>query len=229
MSVIVELELAAREFELGRVLTVRQNRRIEMETVVPATERAVPLFWVYDGDAGAFEAAVEGHPSVVDITAVDIFADRALYALDWDAAADHFLGAVVDNGGNILNATGSADRWLFEARFPSHEDLGAFRSSLEEADIPVDVVRVYNPTKPDAGPWYGLTPAQREALVLAVESGYYDIPRTCTTVELAEKLGISDQAVTERLRRAIVNLVDNSLLVAAEGARGTEADSPSKL
>ncbi|WP_249361517.1 helix-turn-helix domain-containing protein [Haloterrigena sp. H1] len=34
--------------------------------------------------------------------------------------------------------------------------------------------------------------------------GYYDIPRGCTTAELADELGISDQAVTERLRRAIV-------------------------
>jgi len=32
------------------------------------------------------------------------------------------------------------------------------------------------------------------------------------TVELAETLGISDQAVTERLRRAIVRLVTNTIL-----------------
>jgi hypothetical protein len=51
---------------------------------------------------------------------------------------------------------------------------------------------------------------------VAVEAGYHDIPRTCTTVELADKLGISDQAVTERLRRAIVNLVSNTLLAAED-------------
>jgi len=44
----------------------------------------------------------------------------------------------------------------------------------------------------------GGDPTQREAPVLAVESGYDDIPRTCTTVELGEKLGVSDRAVTER-------------------------------
>lgn len=219
MSVIVELEVAAREFELGRILQVSQDVRIEMETVVPAAERAVPLFWVYDGHADTFEASVRDHSTVNDITAVDIFPDRALYAIDWNASSDHFFSAVVDTGGNILNATGGADRWLFEMRFRSYDDLGEFKNALEDARLPVEVVRVYNPTKPDAGPWYGLTPAQREALVLAVESGYYDIPRTCTTVELAEKLGISDQAVTERLRRAIANLVDNSLLVAEEEGR----------
>jgi len=48
-----------------------------------------------------------------------------------------------------------------------------------------------------------LSEPQREALTLAVRRGYYDIPRGCTTAELADELGISDQAVTERLRRAI--------------------------
>lgn len=72
--------------------------------------------------------------------------------------------------------------------------------------------RIYNPSKPEVGPWYGLTAPQREALLLAVHRGYYNIPRQCTTVELAEQLDISDQAVTERLRRAIVTLTTNTLL-----------------
>ena len=225
MSVIVALEIAAREFELGRVLTTGQTGRVEMETVVPAADRAVPLFWAYDGDAEGFESAVGDHPSVDNITMVDSFDTRALYAIDWDATSDHFLSAVADNSGAILTATSAADRWLFELRFRSHDDLGAFQSALEDAHVPIDVIRVYNPTTPDAGPWYGLTTAQREALVLAVESGYYDIPRTCTTVEVAEELGISDQAVTERLRRAIVNLVENSLVVAEESRQDERVDS----
>ena len=225
MSVIVELEIAAREFELGRVLTTGQTGRVEMETVVPAADRAVPLFWAYDGDTESFESTVGDHPSVNTVTVVDSFESQALYAIDWDARSDHLLSAVVDHDGAILTATSAADRWLFELRFRSHDDLGGFESDLEDAHIPIDVIRVYNPTTPDAGPWYGLTTAQREALVLAVESGYYDIPRTCTTVEVAEELGISDQAVTERLRRAIVNLVDNSLLVAEEDMQDREANS----
>jgi predicted DNA binding protein len=62
------------------------------------------------------------------------------------------------------------------------------------------------------GAWYGLTPRQRRTLELAVRRGYYDIPRRCTTIELADELGISDQAVTERLRRGIVTFVTNALL-----------------
>jgi predicted DNA binding protein len=217
MSVIVELEVAAHEFELGRILQVTAGMRVEMETIVPAADRAVPLFWVYEADADAFESSVRGHESVNSITAVDIFEDRALYAMDWAVGSDQFFQAVVGNEGSILNATGFTREWDFELRFASHDDLGSFRADLEDARVTFEVLRVYNPTRPDAGPWYGLTPSQREALVLAVEAGYYDIPRTCTTVELADKLDISDQAVTERLRRAIVNLVSNTLLAAEDG------------
>jgi predicted DNA binding protein len=221
MSVIVELELAAHEFELGRILQVPAGTHIEMEAVVPAAERTIPLFWVYsaDIDTDTFETCIRSHDSVNSITAVDIFEDRALYAMDWAVGSDRFFQAVVGNGGSILNAAGFAQEWGFEVRFASHDDLGSFRADLEDARVTFEVLRVYNPTRPDAGPWYGLTPSQREALTLAVEAGYYDIPRTCTTVELADKLDISDQAVTERLRRAIVNLVSNTLL-AAEDERG---------
>lgn len=216
MSVIVELQVAASAFELGRIVEIPPNTRVEMETMVPAGDRAVPLFWVYDANAELFEESIRDHPGVHDITRVDLFEDRALYAIDWQTELDHLFSAVIDAKGSIMNATGHADPWLFEVRFPDHESLSTFKTALDDANIPFEVIRVYNPTKPDAGPWYGLTPTQREALVLATESGYYDIPRTCTTVELAEQLGISDQAVTERLRRAIVNLVSHTLLVTEE-------------
>ena len=38
------------------------------------------------------------------------------------------------------------------------------------------------------------------------------IPRQTSTQDLAEEFGVSDQAVTERLRRAIITLVENTLI-----------------
>jgi predicted DNA binding protein len=90
--------------------------------------------------------------------------------------------------------------------------MSTFQEECEAHGVSFEVRRVYSPSEPNQGPWFGLTDPQREALVLAVEEGYYDIPRTCTTVELAEELGISDQAVTERLRRAINTLTKNTVL-----------------
>jgi predicted DNA binding protein len=57
--------------------------------------------------------------------------------------------------------------------------------------------------------------------VEAVEEGYYSIPRGISTKELAEEFDISDQALTERLRRAIITLVTNTLAVTGEEEEAT--------
>jgi predicted DNA binding protein len=139
------------------------------------------------------------------------FEDRTLFTLDWDAERDRVFEGISEHDGQLLSALGTSESWEFELRVASHDTLSDFMAYCEEANLPLTITRVYNPTKPDAGPWYGLTEPQREAMVLAVQMGYYDIPRGCTTKELAEELGISDQAVTERLRRAIVTLATYTL------------------
>ncbi len=52
------------------------------------------------------------------------------------------------------------------------------------------------------GPGYMLTPAQEESLRVAVEMGYFDLPRDVTATEVADEMGISKSAFLERLRRA---------------------------
>ena len=214
MSVIVELQIPSADFELSQVLDVEGLSTVELESLVPTSESTVPLFWIHNATRDPFVDAVSCHPAVNDASALDVFADRTLFALDWDANHDHVFAGIAQHGGYLLSATGTADTWDFELRFPSHDELRAFTAHCEAAQTSIEVSRVYNPTSPEAGPWYGLTDPQREALRLAVAYGYYDIPRDSTTQDLADELGISDQAVTERLRRAIVTLVSHTLVSA---------------
>jgi predicted DNA binding protein len=53
--------------------------------------------------------------------------------------------------------------------------------------------------------------------MFAVEQGYYSLPRGASTVAIADEFDISDQAATERLRRAIDTLVSNTLELTAAG------------
>lgn len=218
MSVIAELTLPADEFELGRILAVEDPTSIVLETMVPMGERPVPFFRLHDDVRSTFEAAVREHPAVDYIQPVDSRDDEALYALDWQLSEDSFFQLLVTSDVTLLEATGTADAWDFELRFPTHEALSAFRERCADADVSLEVVRVYRPTNPDAGPWFGLTAPQREALTLAVREGYYSIPRQISTKELADVLDISDQALTERLRRAIVALTTNTVLLSETDA-----------
>jgi len=203
MSVITELRISSDDFELGQILHMEEASGIELETLVPSGDVTVPLFWVYEPVGEGFLDTVERYPTVNSVTEVDVFEDRTLFRLDWDASQDHFFQCTLNNEGEILSATGTSEGWNFEIRFPDREALSQCRDCCEDAHISLDIVRIYNPTDPEAGPWYGMSEPQREALTLAIRMGYYDIPRGCTTEELADELGISDQAVTERLRRAI--------------------------
>lgn len=216
MSVIVELCIHPSEFELGRILDLEWGAKVELETLVPLGEGAVPFFLVYDCDEEALVASMEAHPSVNRVSPVDVFRDRVRFAFDWEIRDDVFFHQIAANGAHLLSACGAIDEWRFEIHFRTHRALSKFRAACDGEGISLDIERIYSPDEAGTDPWDGLTEVQRETLLIAVNDGYYDIPRRCTTVELAEKLGVSDQAVTERLRRAIVSLVTNTL-VAAEG------------
>lgn len=48
-----------------------------------------------------------------------------------------------------------------------------------------------------------LTDRQRSLLQSAVQEGYFKVPRTISTVELAERHGMSDRETSETIRRGI--------------------------
>jgi len=216
MSVIVELSLPSTTFQLGEILPTEGETTITLETMVPLGDQSVPFFRLHGDARGSFEATVREHPVVSDIHTVNAHDEEILYALDWQSADDTFLSMAERLGGHVLEATGGPEQWQFQLRFPSHGALSTFQEDCFEADLPIDIERIYNPTKPDAGPWYGLTAPQRETLSAAVEKGYYSLPRRISTQELAEEFAVTDQAITERLRRAIETLVTNTLLLTAE-------------
>lgn len=213
MSVIVELTVPSTAFELGRILRVEGPTQITLETMVPLGGKPTPFVRIRNDARETFERSVSDHPSVDRIQLVNAHDNETLYALDWEPSDASLLRRILDLDAVLLGATGTTDSWGLELRFPTHEALSAFQDHYVEEDIGVTVERIYNPTKPDAGPWYGLTPPQRETLADAVSAGYYSLPRQISTQELADSFDISDQAVTERLRRGISTLVRNTLLV----------------
>lgn len=216
MSVIVELTIPSAAFELGRILRVEGSTQITLETMVPLGGRPTPFVRIRDDERESFGRSVRDHPSVNTIHPVSTHESETLYALDWEPSDSSLLRRILDLDAVLLGARGTTDTWGLELRFPSHEALSKFQAFYVTEDIEVSIERIYNPTNPDAGPWYGLTAPQRETLASAVESGYYSLPRQISTQELADTFDISDQAVTERLRRGISTLVMNSLLMHKE-------------
>jgi|APHM01.1.fsa_nt_gi Predicted DNA binding protein len=213
MGVIIELSIPTPEFQMGRILSVEGDVTITLETLVPLGGQPVPFFRVSGNVSDSFESQVQQHSAVDDIEVVKPNDGDTLYALDWELDDDTFLHTISSLEGHILEASGESGAWVFQIRFGTQDSLSKFQETCFDEDIPIDITRIFNPTKPDAGPWYGLTASQRETLRFAVEEGYYSIPRRTSTIDVAEEFDISDQAATERLRRAINTLVSNTLLL----------------
>lgn len=212
MSIAVEVSLPDEEFILGEVLRTDGDADIVLETIVQAGAQSIPLFRLRNGPRERFEENVRNHSAVDAINVVKMCDEETLYALDWRSASDSFLETIQTVNANILEATRLSRTWTFELRFPSPEALSEFRQRCDDAGIRHALDEMRSPTESDVDPWCGLTLPQREALMRAVQEGYYAIPRRISTKELADELGISDQAVTERLRRAIVTLATNTCL-----------------
>lgn len=201
MAVIAELEVDASSFDLGRVTTLVDGVHVELERVVPTGNGVMPFFWAGAPDQDRFERVVRDSDLVDGLDSVSRVDDRVLYEVVWRRRDTKFTRILEYSSATILQAAGS-DRWSFELRFSTHDDLQAFHDSCRDEGVDFQVDRVYTlGGDDDAAHDLGLTPDQREALVVAVEAGYYQVPRRVTLDEVAAELSISQQAASERVRR----------------------------
>lgn len=212
MGVLVDLELPGEEFVAGRILDACEESAIELESVVPIGDTSVPLLRVF-GPTDGFREAVRANPLVSDLRLISESDGQAVYAMEWDQTGDTFVDGLRKTDGRVLSATRRDDqKWVFDLLFETAHSLSAFQHHCFQYGIPIEIERVGQLPPSRHSREYGLTDQQRTALVAALEAGYYEIPRRVSTQDLADTLGISDQAVTERLRRAIRNLGSNTVL-----------------
>lgn len=212
MSSILEVEVDATEFALGRALRTKAEVTLSLEEVIPTGPRSMPYFWASGGDLDAFEAALEANPSVEEIRRHLTISDAALFYATWTDEVRSLLHTVLQAEGTVLDGVGADGRWEFTLRFPDRKQLSTFRTRCSDQGTALDVERVYSVSSEHFDAEYGLTGTQREMLTAAVEEGYFEVPRDCTQEELAAKLGIRSSAASETLRRAMAELVTDTLL-----------------
>lgn len=201
MAVIVELTLDADAFDLGRVTSVLDDVHIELERVVPTGRDIMPYFWAQAQDFEAFERAVSEDELVDSLEALSHVHDRVLYHVVWHETVTNLTRILEDSGATILQAQGN-ERWVFNLRFRDHVGLRDFHDSCQEQGLEFHVDRIYTLEEDPEGAFeLGLTDEQHDALVAAVEHGYFEVPRGGKLSDVAADLGISQQAASERVRR----------------------------
>ncbi|WP_247003804.1 helix-turn-helix domain-containing protein [Halosolutus gelatinilyticus] len=212
MVVILRFRTPVVHSEFGMALHIEDESTVELETLVPSGERPIPFFWIYAETPDRVVESLRDHGAVETVEIVDRLDDATLVAIEWQPDSDTVFHDIEAYGGQILRAVCRDQHWEFVVRFAEHEYLSGFRRRCDRDDVNIHVERIFHGAEPGDDPWFGLTDAQREALSLAVDRGYYDIPRQCSTADLADELDISSQAMTERLRRAVANLARHTVL-----------------
>jgi hypothetical protein len=217
MSTIAVVDIATEEFALGSSLPSVPNLEFEVVRVAAHDDsRLVPYVRVQGDDDASFEdldELIENDPTVAEARLLDDLGNERLYRMEWVQGIVVTAHILLDEGGTVLRMHGRDDYWRLRVLLPEREALSRTDEFCRDRDLSFEVRNIYELSESVGSAEYGLTESQFEVLVTAAELGYFDVPRGVTMDELADHIGISQQAASERLRRGHKNLVDNALRV----------------
>lgn len=169
--------------------------------------------WAEGDDFRAFEQALDSDPTVTLPLRMNDFIDRRLYQLELtdEGLQKSVYPVFVESGGMIQKLTATHEGWEFRVVFPDQASLSYFYEFSRENKFEMTVHRLYEERDRRKAQTYGLTDRQRETLVEAIESGYLEIPRESSLAELGDRLDISENAASERFRRAVQTLIKQTV------------------
>lgn len=208
MSVVADVAVPTSSAAFQAALDGPPETFVEIERVVAHPDGTLtPYFWVH-GDVETFESAVDEDESIEGTTRLDAYDESALYRADWPGRVATVAHAAVETGGTVIGATGRSSGWELQLRFEHAEELSSFSQYCGTEGVEFEVQRVRQLSESGQSGAFGVTSKQREALLVAHEAGFYEIPRDATTTTVADTLDISQQALSRRLRRGHGNLVE---------------------
>ncbi|UTF55343.1 helix-turn-helix domain-containing protein [Natronosalvus rutilus] len=210
-GIVAELELDHDALILRPTLRRLSSGRVDLEYSSKLEDGSTVIFFV--AEAAPFdelESALARDTTVSNPTLVERYPRKRVYRATVTDRAVRFTSQVVEAGGRVLDLSSGQTGWVLRTRFPDRDCLLAFNQSCRRRGISFHVnhLRLAKANETTA---IGLTEKQEELLSVAYEEGYFDVPRGISQDELAETLGISKSAVSQRLRRAVTELCESSL------------------
>jgi predicted DNA binding protein len=183
--------------------------RVDRVTGTPAAVEAVVT--AYQEPDYCTDCLVSECDSRCDVQVLDRTEESAVLYARWDDTgvcesvphlALEYLGA-----GLLFETDREGRRYEWRIVAPDGTDLSGFHAALVEATADctgIELERIGDVDSWDGSPPTdaGLPPEQREALVYAVEHGYYETPRETDLQALSEALGVPRSTLSYRLRRA---------------------------
>lgn len=221
MTILVEFGIANDRFELGELISRHDALSAELERIVPTEDTAIPYVWVSGPPAtiADLETTLKSSDAVQSVSILDQLSisdstdEEHLFRIEWNLTELDIVKGIIESGGSILQGEGTNHHWLLRFRFSDHDEVATFYQYLTDNDITEFTIRsIYElESRAGRGGSDDLTAEQREALSLAANQGYFESPREVTLDEIGQELGITQQAVSNRIRRAVRQVVHSAL------------------
>ncbi|MBV0922792.1 helix-turn-helix domain-containing protein [Halomicroarcula limicola] len=209
MVVISDITVPSEDFALGNLLDEYPDIDIEIERIVPLQDGVMPLVWVANAPLEEVEGTIRADSLTKDVRVVTDADERSLFEIRWSSEINGLIQSMIANDVQVLTADGDEDEWEFRLQFLSRSDLTSFREQCGANDVDIRLRRLYNPSIPDED--RELTGAQTECVMAALDMGYWNVPREHTLGEVADRVGISTNAASQRLRRGLEKLVEREV------------------
>ncbi|WP_410766622.1 helix-turn-helix domain-containing protein [Haloferax sp. DFSO60] len=208
MATIVEIQIPADAFDIGRVFADLPGIEVELDRVVPTVNAVVPFLWVRGVEPQNVVEATTVHDGIHRVRVVDeVEGHGTLYRIEWSDSVESAITELSQLPLTLMGGTGTDDSWTFTLRAENRTNVSQLFEWCSTRDIPVSLTKIYHASAVKSPDEKGLSNAQHEALVIAYQQGYFDEPRRATLEDIASSLGISRQALAGRLRRGTRTLI----------------------
>jgi len=188
--------------------TTATIRPIRQAGTDPESERY--LFSVTSDDFDEFEAGLSADPTVEAWERLVHLEDEAVYAFTYADDAILLSTEIGRSNGVVLEMLNEGTTWIFKTWFPSRSCAQRLWDFAKDHGAEIELDRINEHGSIVSGS-YGLTETQREAILVALETGYFDEPRGATLGEVARRLDISQPAASGLLRRGLKRLVRSTV------------------
>ncbi|MUV90398.1 DNA-binding protein [Halapricum sp. CBA1109] len=219
MGLVAEFEIHCPALPLVDVAASVPDAGVVIDIQFNHGRRPLFITHVTHDDPTPVEAALDATEFVDSWALVGRAGETRRYQIEPALSLQETLGDALDDleGLRALATTESAierievtpDGWIQSGWFANREAFDAFRAFWQD-NAGFTLRRLTRDGDP-AEPGEGLTDRQQEALRIAYEMGYFDIPREASLDDIAAELDISPSSLSERLRRAQTHLIETSV------------------
>ena len=213
MNPIVRCSIPSRNDPLGIGLKPSANTSLTIEPHISVGGPFSILLAVYDDTDQTVKSGLE-QTAAVTVECLEEGSEnpsRQLYGIEWHATSTGIFACVRQSDATLLSGSYRSGQWEFELQFFS-KSFSEFSNACRTQNLELTIQSItHNPLNAD-GQGGGqlqrlLTEKQHEAIVRATAMGYFEIPRQISTGDLADQFGISDTALSQRLRRGTSRIV----------------------